>query len=201
MDLKGYHGQKKPLSLLCKDYSTISKYTSSLTDEKWVFKLFKDLLPGPYTIILPSSNEMPKQIIEKKNVKRWKRKEIGVRMPDDPVCSAILHALEWPLLGGSVPEVAEDVIGIILDLKNVMDEYEESDEDVVEDVKHIYVEENNFLDDLSACDWVNHVDFIIDNGKRGGIQSSSLSTIIDITSGQPNILRQGIGHFNPSNYI
>jgi hypothetical protein len=32
--------------------------------------------------------------------KRWKRKEIGVRLPDDLICAALLRQLDEPLLCG-----------------------------------------------------------------------------------------------------
>jgi tRNA A37 threonylcarbamoyladenosine synthetase subunit TsaC/SUA5/YrdC len=51
MDLKGISGKKKPLSILCKDVSTISKYTSDLSNQKWVFKLLKNTLPGKYMYV------------------------------------------------------------------------------------------------------------------------------------------------------
>ena len=53
---------------------------------------------------MPAASNFPKMVLERKNHKlnKWKRKEIGVRMPDDPVCSAILAQLDEPLLCGSV---------------------------------------------------------------------------------------------------
>ena len=112
MSLKGISGKKKPLSVLCKDLSTISKYTSDLSNEKWVYKLLKTTLPGPFTYILPASKEFPKLILESdRHVKRWKRKEIGVKMPKDLICSYIMDALDSPLICGSVPEDAEDELG------------------------------------------------------------------------------------------
>ena len=114
MRLKGISGQKKPLSLLCKDVSTIAKYTTALTDQKWVFKLLKSSLPGPFTFILPASKEVPKLILEnERHVRRWKRKEIGVRLPDDAICEYILGATDEPLLCGSVPEALEDEVGLL----------------------------------------------------------------------------------------
>ena len=62
--------QKKPLTLLCHDIKMASQYTSYL-NENWVFKLLKATLPGPYTYIMPSTNNLPKTIIEhNKHVKR-----------------------------------------------------------------------------------------------------------------------------------
>ena len=49
---------KKPLSLLCKDFSMISKYTSHLSNQKWVFKLFQSIFPGPFTVIMPANGEV-----------------------------------------------------------------------------------------------------------------------------------------------
>ena len=39
-------------------------------------------------------------------------KEIGVKMPKDLICSYIMDALESPLICGSVPEDAEDELGV-----------------------------------------------------------------------------------------
>lgn len=57
-ELKEMKHQRKPLSIICKDFSMISKYTSDICDQKWAFKLLKCTLPGPYTYILPSSKEV-----------------------------------------------------------------------------------------------------------------------------------------------
>jgi len=45
----------------------------------------------PYTKVCMSDRIHPK---------RWKRKEIGVRLPDDPICAALLSQLDEPLLCG-----------------------------------------------------------------------------------------------------
>ena len=112
MALKGISGKKKPLSVLCKDIPTISAYTSDLSDQKWVYKLLKNTLPGPFTYILPASKEFPKLILKSDgHVKRWKRKEVGVKMPSDAICAYIMDALDEPLICGSVPEDAEDELG------------------------------------------------------------------------------------------
>ena len=115
LKLKG--GGKKPLSVLCKDLSMIGQYTSEVSNLKWVYKLLKATLPGPFTYIMPSSSLVPKMIIDRKHHKlnKWRRKEIGVRMPDDELCRSILDAVGEPLLSGSVPQAAEDELGIVFD--------------------------------------------------------------------------------------
>jgi tRNA A37 threonylcarbamoyladenosine synthetase subunit TsaC/SUA5/YrdC len=59
--------------------------------------MLKEVLPGPYTFIFPATNELPRVILEHKK-HTWKRKEIGVRIPDDSVLLEVLKGLESPLL-------------------------------------------------------------------------------------------------------
>ena len=64
---------------------------------------------GPYTFILPASKKLPKQCINfNSRVARW-RKSVGVRLPLDPICQALLSRLPRPLLCSSVrlPAAAE----------------------------------------------------------------------------------------------
>ena len=69
---------RKPLSAICKDISMISNF-ASLGQEKWIYKLLKNTLPGPFTYIMPSTSEVPKMVIDRKHHKlhKIKRKEIG----------------------------------------------------------------------------------------------------------------------------
>jgi len=199
---------KKPLSILCKDISTIAKYTSNLSEEQWVYKLFKGTLPGPFTYILPASKELPKIILEsrsKKHMKQWRRKEIGCRMPNDDICMHILQSLDEPLIVGSVPEAAEDILGLILTKKNdnndnndydsseLFDEDEDDDSILKYDDDHLF--ENITFDTLQDTLWLNSIDFFVQNGPRpvNKVSAESLTTVIDLTSGHPEILRQGMG--------
>jgi len=59
LQLKGGSGHKKPLSILCRDLSQISEYTNQF-GAKWVYKLLKSSLPGPFTFVLPASKAVPK---------------------------------------------------------------------------------------------------------------------------------------------
>mmetsp|Transcript_14167 Transcript_14167/g.20011 ORF Transcript_14167/g.20011 Transcript_14167/m.20011 type:complete len:180 (-) Transcript_14167:407-946(-) len=76
--LKQYVGRRKPLSLLCKDISSISKHSDGV--DKELFKILKKVLPGPFTFILPANHEVPRVLLEhKKHKKTWKRREVGMR--------------------------------------------------------------------------------------------------------------------------
>ena len=57
-----------------------------------------------YTLILPASKQLPKACIrDKRGAAVCKlRRTVGVRLPADPVCDAILQALSRPLLCTSV---------------------------------------------------------------------------------------------------
>ena len=95
--IKGVNPEKNNLSIICYDLSSISTYTKVNNS---VFKLIRDYLPGPYTFILPTSNGLPK--IYKK------RKEVGIRMPDNPVIREICRELGHPMLSMSVHYDADE---------------------------------------------------------------------------------------------
>lgn len=79
--------QRKPLSLMCADLASVG--TFALVDQPQ-FRMLRRLLPGPYTIILPASRQVPRQL-------QSKRHAIGVRIPDHAVAIAILEAVGDPL--------------------------------------------------------------------------------------------------------
>jgi len=84
---------KKPstalLSLLCADFKQITDYTLPLSGA--VFRLLKSHLPGPYTFILPAASRVEKAF-------HSKRKTIGFRIPEHPVCLALIAAFRGPLM-------------------------------------------------------------------------------------------------------
>jgi tRNA threonylcarbamoyl adenosine modification protein (Sua5/YciO/YrdC/YwlC family) len=90
--LKGTDPRKSNLSIICYDLSVISEYTKM---DNWIFKLMKKNLPGPFTFILNGSNRLPKIFRN--------RKEVGVRMPDNPIIREISRQLEAPILTSSIP--------------------------------------------------------------------------------------------------
>ena len=89
--IKGVNPQKSNLSIICPDLSSVSEYARI---NNHVFKLMKRCLPGPFTFILPTSGELPK--IYKS------RKEVGIRVPDNPIVRELAVALGNPLLSMSV---------------------------------------------------------------------------------------------------
>ncbi|MCA9711116.1 MAG: threonylcarbamoyl-AMP synthase, partial [Myxococcales bacterium] len=91
--LKGY-GDKhpKPLTMLVNDIAELGRYGHM---GNRVFRVVRRLLPGPYTMVLQATNDVPRQM---KN--RWH--EVGMRVPDHAVCRMLVDLLGEPLLTGSV---------------------------------------------------------------------------------------------------
>jgi tRNA threonylcarbamoyl adenosine modification protein (Sua5/YciO/YrdC/YwlC family) len=89
--------RKKPskanLSILCDGLSNLSKYTSTIPNP--LYKLMKRLLPGPFTFILKANNNIPK-------IFRQNKKTIGIRVPDNTICQALISSLGNPLISSSI---------------------------------------------------------------------------------------------------
>jgi tRNA threonylcarbamoyl adenosine modification protein (Sua5/YciO/YrdC/YwlC family) len=75
--------KNKLLSFICKDLQSISKW-GHISNK--AFRIMRRVLPGPYTFILPASNEVPKDILQK-------RKTVGIRIPNSEVARCIVEEL------------------------------------------------------------------------------------------------------------
>lgn len=89
------------MSLMCPDVSAVGNFC--LLDQSQ-FRLIRRLLPGPYTIILPASRQVPRQL-------QSKRRSVGVRIPDHPVTAAVLHALGGPMLVTTCQDALGNLMG------------------------------------------------------------------------------------------
>jgi tRNA threonylcarbamoyl adenosine modification protein (Sua5/YciO/YrdC/YwlC family) len=92
--IKNIDPQRAQLSFICKDLSHLSDYTKSIDTP--LYRVLKNYLPGPYTFILPASKEVPKLLKSKKDT-------VGLRIPDNVICGAILDTLGNPILSASLP--------------------------------------------------------------------------------------------------
>lgn len=91
--LKDAKPQKADLSLICQDLSQLSTYARAIPTS--AFRIMKSALPGPYTFIVPASNEIPRIF---KNNKRT----VGIRVPQHPVPLALVQGLGHALVCASV---------------------------------------------------------------------------------------------------
>ncbi len=79
---------RRQLSIVCADLSDVARY-AIVSD--FAYRQLRRLLPGPYTVLLEVTREVPKLLLDK-------RRTIGLRVPENPICQALVRALGRPLL-------------------------------------------------------------------------------------------------------
>ena len=95
--LKGVKLEKAKFSFICDNLSHLSDYVKQIDNS--TFKILKKALPGPYTFILPGSNNLPKVFKKKKTV--------GIRVPDNNITRTIVENLGNPLVSTSIRDEDE----------------------------------------------------------------------------------------------
>eukprot|EP00184_Porphyridium_aerugineum_P006042 CAMPEP_0184695178 /NCGR_PEP_ID=MMETSP0313-20130426/2900_1 /TAXON_ID=2792 /ORGANISM="Porphyridium aerugineum, Strain SAG 1380-2" /LENGTH=293 /DNA_ID=CAMNT_0027153589 /DNA_START=15 /DNA_END=896 /DNA_ORIENTATION=- len=171
-DLKHLSGTRKPMSLMCLDLSMAQQYT--LLQNKALFKMMKDALPGPYTFILPSTNEVPRVLLEHKlHKKTWKRREVGIRIPDNEYCLELVRLLGEPLLVSTAVTDEDDV--------------DDEDEIIPVPVPHAF-SPSNCAASISET-WASQLDFVVDSGPL----PLEKSTVINCTVIPYEVIREGKG--------
>ena len=146
--IKNVKLEKANFSFICKDLSNLSDYVKQI--ETTTYKILKRNLPGPYTFILPGNNTLPSAF--------KKRKTVGIRVPDNSICNAIVTELGNPIVSTSIHDEDE-----ILEYTT--------------DPELIYEK------------WAKLVELVIDGGYGDNIPS----TVVDLTTEEPTIIREGKG--------
>lgn len=95
--IKGVKLAKANFSFICEDLSNLSDYVKQIDTS--TFKLLKRALPGPYTFILPGNNNLP-TVFKKK-------REVGIRVPNNSITQAIIKALGNPIVSTSIKDEDE----------------------------------------------------------------------------------------------
>jgi tRNA threonylcarbamoyl adenosine modification protein (Sua5/YciO/YrdC/YwlC family) len=96
--IKNIEPKKAQFSFVCDSLGNLSKYAKSVNTP--VFRLLKKALPGPYTFILEASREVPKLL-------KTKRDTVGIRIPANKICHAIVTELGHPIMSASLPMDAD----------------------------------------------------------------------------------------------
>ena len=152
----------KPLTFCCSSLSNISAY-AVVTDQ--AYRIMKHLIPGPYTFILPASRLVPKLVMNPK------RKTTGIRVPDNPICQAILASLANPIIStsahlpdeeGSLPTLGQEKVRLF------------------DSISHL-------------------VDIIIEDDEESGSEFSSIIDLSE--NKEPQIIRKGLGWENLANWL
>ena len=85
--------EQHQLTLMCRTIAEIAHYGQL---DNQAFRLIKTLVPGPCTFLLRATADVPRRL------QHTKRKTIGLRMPDNVIATALLTALDAPLMTTSL---------------------------------------------------------------------------------------------------
>jgi len=80
---------KHNFTLVCRDLSEIASY-AKIDDQ--AYRMLKSLTPGAYTFIHEATKQVPRRLLHPR------RKAIGLRVPDNEICRALLGELDQPIL-------------------------------------------------------------------------------------------------------
>lgn len=97
--LKGFSLKKARYSMLCSSLSMASEYVRPM--DKDTFSLLKSCLPGPYTFVMDSNSNVPRNYLNP-------NKTIGIRVPNNAILQSVVDTLGCPLIGTSVRREGED---------------------------------------------------------------------------------------------
>lgn len=111
--LRGVKLEKANFSFVCENLSNLSDYVKQIDTP--TFKLLKRNLPGPYTFILPGNNNLP-TVFKKK-------KEVGIRVPDNSITLAIVQELGNPIISTSIKD-EDEVIEYTTDPELILEKWD-----------------------------------------------------------------------------
>jgi tRNA threonylcarbamoyl adenosine modification protein (Sua5/YciO/YrdC/YwlC family) len=92
--------KKEPLSFICADLKDISNYALV---SNYAYKTMRRLLPGAYTFVLEASRQVPKILLTK-------RRTVGIRVPDNKICLALVGELGHPLINTSAKLEQDEIL-------------------------------------------------------------------------------------------
>ena len=80
------------LALICPDLSTASQFGQF---SNTAFRLAQKIFPGPYTLVVPATHDVPRTLTH------HKRRTVGIRITSHPIAQALAAGLGRPLLTSS----------------------------------------------------------------------------------------------------
>lgn len=83
--------KQQPFSFMCSSLKEASSYGHI---SNIAYRIMKRCLPGPYTFVLPAMKIVPKIMVSK-------QKTVGIRVPDNAICQALVQGLGNPILNTS----------------------------------------------------------------------------------------------------
>lgn len=114
-ELRGIKPGKSTFSFICHDLSQVAQFVRPLDNR--IFKVMKANLPGAFTFILESNNNVPKHI-------QSKRRTVGIRIPDNPIILEIVRELGNPIMSTSVHD-DDDIIEYTTDPELIYEKFQD----------------------------------------------------------------------------
>ena len=111
--LKGLKAEKANFAFICHDMSHLAEFAKVDTA---TFKVMRKALPGPFTFVLPATNQVPKLLNNK-------RKTIGIRIPNNGIVLKIVEELGHPILTSSIVD-DDDILEYSTDPELIFEKFE-----------------------------------------------------------------------------
>jgi tRNA threonylcarbamoyl adenosine modification protein (Sua5/YciO/YrdC/YwlC family) len=158
---------ERHFTLLC---SSISQFAEACNLDNTRFRLIKRLSPGPYVYILTALPGIVK-------ILDIPRREVGVRIPDNPIPIKLIETLQHPLYS--------------ITAKKSMCKVEwETFNDEEADTELPPIPENELFENGWELQEIGELDLILDSGEE---KERIFSTIIDMCTDEIKLLRKGAG--------
>jgi len=138
--------RREPLSFIGPDLKDVSKFAKVDNRD---YKIMRRVFPGPYNLGLEGTRMVTKLMLTK-------RKTVGIRVPENNICLALLREFGHPIVSTSVTMGNDEILNDPFEIHERMHKV---------------------------------LDVVID----GGLQSTAASTVVDLTTDPPTILRVGKG--------
>ena len=97
--LKG-RDANNPMAFVCSDLDAVSKYAYI---SNYAFRILARFLPGPFTFVLPPTEETPAFLHSKEN-------GVGIRIPNHPIAQRLATELDSPILSTSANRSQKTVL-------------------------------------------------------------------------------------------
>lgn len=81
--------KKQRLAIMVPDLSAASEYGRF---SRGAYRLAKRILPGPFVLIVPATNRVPRNLLDKK------QREVGIRIPGHPITRMLLERVGRPII-------------------------------------------------------------------------------------------------------
>jgi tRNA threonylcarbamoyl adenosine modification protein (Sua5/YciO/YrdC/YwlC family) len=115
--LKGEKLSKVHFSIMCHDLSNLSDYVKQI--DRPTYKLLRQNLPGPFTFILNANHDVPRLFDSKK-------REIGIRIPDNQIVLNIIEKLGNPIACTSLHNDEDALFDYFIDPYQIFEKYDNS---------------------------------------------------------------------------